>query len=137
MHSTRLELMNFFQQKLLVQFHTVVRAFKAARLCSPIHVQVLKPTADSLEEFRDHLFLNDDDCIASLAQELPACLAAAKGVTASNEGEKVDWWAAHHETLPNWAAVVKKLLLIQPSSASAERVFSLLKHILFPTRACT
>ncbi len=55
-----------------------------------------------------------------------AYLAAAEGVTVSNENEKVDWWAAHCETLPNWAAVVKKLLLIQPSSASAERVFSLL-----------
>ena len=118
--------LNFFQQKFSVQFHTVVRAFKVARLCCTIQVQVLKPTADSLEEFRNYPFLNDDSCIASLAQELPAYLAAAEGVTVSNESEKVDWWAAHRETLPNWAAVVKKLLLIQPSSASAERVFSLL-----------
>ena len=118
--------LHFFQQKFSVQFHTVARAFKAARLCCPIQVQVLKPTADSLEEFRNYPFLNDDNCIASLAQELPAYLAAAEGVTVSNENEKVDWWAAHRETLPNWAAVVKKLLLIQASSASAERVFSLL-----------
>ena len=31
-------------------------------------------------------------------------------------------------TLPNWSAVVRKLLLVQPSSASAERVFSLRNH---------
>ena len=29
--------------------------------------------------------------------------------------------------LPHWAAAVQKLILVQPSSAAAERVFSLLK----------
>ena len=69
---------------------TVVRAFKAARRCCPIQVQVLKPTSDSLEEFRNYPFLNNDDSIASLAQELPAYLAAAEGLTVSYEGEKVE-----------------------------------------------
>ena len=32
------------------------------------------------------------------------------------------------EALPNWSAAVKKILLVQPSSASAERVFSLLQN---------
>ena len=32
--------------------------------------------------------------------------------------------------LPHWASLVKKLLLIQPSLASAERVFSLLNNAL-------
>ena len=30
------------------------------------------------------------------------------------------------KTLPKWAAVVRKILLVQPSSRAAERVFSLL-----------
>ena len=46
----------------------------------------------------------------------------------ANEGEKLAWWAAHSETLPHWEGVVKKLLVIQPSSASAERVFILLNN---------
>ena len=33
---------------------------------------------------------------------------------------------AHRDTLPHWCVLVKKLLLIQPRSAAAERVFSLL-----------
>ena len=33
-----------------------------------------------------------------------------------------------NDTLPHWSSLVKKLLLIQPSSASAERVFSLLTN---------
>ena len=46
----------------------------------------------------------------------------------ANEEEKLAWSAAHSDILPHWAGVVKKLLVIQPSSASAGRVFSLLKN---------
>ena len=107
---------NFYQQKFSVhdQFRTTVRAFKVARVCCPMQVQNLNPTAASI--------------IANLARELPYYLAAADGVVMANEEEKLAWWAAQSDTLPHWAGVVKKLLVIQPSSASAERVFSLLKN---------
>ena len=42
------------------------------------------------------------------------------------EERKVEWWKVHEEGLPNWSTAVKKVLLVQPSSAAAERVFSLL-----------
>ena len=71
----------------------------------------------------------NDNTIANLANELPDYLAAVDGVTLGNEDEKVTWWAAQRETLPHWSALVKKLLLIQPSSAAAERVFSLLNSM--------
>lgn len=71
----------------------------------------------------------DDNTIANLAAELPDYLAAADGVTLNSEDEKVRWWAAHCETLPHWSALVKQLLLIHPSSAAAERVFSLLSSL--------
>ncbi|CAH3036193.1 unnamed protein product, partial [Pocillopora meandrina] len=35
----------FYHQKFSVQFHGTVRAFKAARLCCPVQVQALNPTA--------------------------------------------------------------------------------------------
>jgi hypothetical protein len=105
-----------------------VRAFKAARLCCPVQVQSLDPTAESLEEFRNFPFINDDTWIENLAEELPAYLVAADGVTVTCEEDKVTWWAAHADTLPHWSSVVKTLLLIQPSSASAERTFSILAN---------
>ena len=40
--------------------------------------------------------------------------------------QKVEWWQHHAEKLPNWSSAVKKVLLVQPSSAAAERVFSIL-----------
>ena len=69
----------------------------------------------------------DDNTIANLAAELPDYLAAADSVTLNGEDEKVTWWAAHCET--HWSALVKQLLLIHPSSAAAERVFSLLSSL--------
>ena len=121
--------LNFYQQKFSVQFCTTVLAFKVARLYRPMQVQNLHPTAASVEEFRNFPFVDSDNIIANLAQELPDYPAAADGVVIANEEEKLAWWAAHSDTLPHWADVVKKLLVIQPSSASAERVFSLPKNV--------
>ena len=115
----------FYHQKFSVQFHGTVRAFKAARLFCPVQVQALNPTAASLEELRNFPFANDDATIANLAQELPLYL---DGVTVTCEDDKLTWWANHKDTLPHWSSLVKKLLLIQPCSASAERVFSLLTN---------
>ena len=105
-----------------------MRAFKAARLCYPVQVQVLRATAAPLEEFRDFPFTNNAT-IANQARELPQNIAATEGVTGTCEDDKVSWWAAHRDTLLFWSAIVKKLLPIQPSSATAERVFSLLSSI--------
>ncbi len=32
-------------------------------------------------------------------------------------------WQLHENELPGWASVVKKVILVQPSSAASERVF--------------
>ena len=100
--------LNFYQQKFSVQFRTV-RAFKVARLCCPIQVKNLNPTAASVEEFRNFPFLDNDNIITKLSRELPDYLAAADGVVMV-------------------AGVMKKLSVIQPTSASAERVFGFLKN---------
>ena len=52
--------LQFYNQKFSVQFHGTVRAFKAARLCCPLQVQALNPTAASLEQLRNFPFANDD-----------------------------------------------------------------------------
>ena len=39
----------------------------------------------------------------------------------------LDWWQAVTD-LPSWSTAVRKILLIQPTSASSERTFSLLKN---------
>ena len=81
------------------------------------------PNAASVAELRKFSFLNNDATIDGLVNELPRYLVAADGTVIEEEEEKVQWWARHVRTLPNWSAVVRKLLLVQP-----ERVFSLMSH---------
>ena len=56
--------------------------------------------------------------------ELPVYLAKVDGVDSGTDCEK--WWKEYESTLPNWAAAAKKVLVAQPYSAAADRVFSLL-----------
>ena len=56
----------------------------------------------------------------------PAYMAAAEDVIPTEE-KKVEWWCGHKEQLPCWASAVKQVLLVQPSSPTPERVFSILR----------
>ena len=38
------------------------------------------------------------------------------------------WWKNNEQVLPNWSSTCKSVLLLQPSSAAAERVFSILSN---------
>ena len=70
-----------------------------------------------------------DATISNSATELPLYLATADGVMCDSEEEKLVWLAAHRDTLPHWVALVRKLILVQPSFAAAERVFSFLNTL--------
>ena len=120
--------LRFYQRKFSQEFHNLVRVFRSARLCCPIQVQQLRPTAASLHELRNFSFLDNDAVITGLSDELPRYLASADGTQTETEDEKVQWWARYEASLLNWSSVVKKILSVQPSSASAERVFSIIKN---------
>ena len=47
---------------------------------------------------------------------------------AAVEVDVPDWWQRHEQELPHWCAAFKLVLVVQPSSAAAERVFSLLQN---------
>ena len=117
---------SIYLEKVNIQFYDIIRAFRSARLCCPVQVQGLQPTIESLELLRKFPFLDNDTIINGLAEELPKYLALSDGVQVQREDDKVKWWARNVKTLPKWAAVVRKILLVQPSSGAAERVFSLL-----------
>ena len=102
-------------------------AFKAARLFCPVSIQWLRPTNALVESLRAFPFLDSDAIIDGLKAELSAYLAAAEDVVIPTEEKEVEWWCGHEEQLPRWASAVKQVLLVQPSSATAERVFSILK----------
>jgi len=89
-------------------------------------VQALRPIAASVQELKQFSFITDAQ-VVQLVEELPNYLAIADGAVVETEEGKVQWWATHAAALPNWSAAVKNLL-VQPSSASAQRVFSLLQN---------
>lgn len=117
----------WFLRKFNVDLYDILAAFKAARLMCPVNVQWLKPTPETVESLRAFPFLDNDVIMNGLKDELPIYMAAAEDVAISTEEKKVEWWYDHKEQLPYWATAVKQVLLVQPSSAAAERVFSLLK----------
>ena len=51
----------------------------------------------------------------------------AKAADVSPEMDTLEWWRRHEGSLPYWTGAFRKVLLVKPSSAAAERVFSLLK----------
>ena len=109
-----------------MELYDTVSAFKAARIMCPATVQWLRPTPATVETLRIFPFLNSDATINGLIRELPQYVAAAEEVVIQCEEKKVEWWQLHAERLPNWSSAVKKVLLVQPSSAASERVFSIL-----------
>jgi hypothetical protein len=51
--------------------------------------------------------------------------------------DPLQWWKAHAVDLPHWSSAAGDVLLVQPSSAAAERVFSLLKATFGPQQDTT
>ena len=99
-------------------------AFKAARLFSPHKMQVMQPTAISVDSLTIFPFLNQQETLSDLKEELPTYLAKCSDVGSSVTA--MEWWRVNAQSLPKWSAAARQVFLIQPSSAAAERVFSLL-----------
>ena len=73
-------------------------------------------------------FLSSNYAIQSLKDELPDYVAKANSTPDALDDltDTLPWWKASAQDLPYWAAAVQKMVVVQPSSAAAERVFSLL-----------
>ena len=86
----------------------------------------MKPIAADLDALLALPFLSNSATIANLKTELPVYLAKVKDI--SPQMDVLDWWQHNSHALPHWSAAAKKALLVQPSSAAAERAFSLLAN---------
>ena len=118
--------LQYFQEKLGNDLRSPVSAFKAARLFSPVKVHEMKPVATDINTLSEFPFLNDSVTLNNLKTELPTHLAKAMDV--SPEFDVLEWWRRNSDALPHWSSAAQKILVVQPSSAAAERVFSLLAN---------
>jgi len=115
--------LEYFKQQLDTSLKIPLMAFKAARLINPTVIRNLNPEASTVDLLRSFPFITADN-ITNLKAELPVYLAKSEDL--DDSVDKLLWWKNQETSLPTWCAVVKKILLVQPSSAAVERVFSLL-----------
>ena len=71
-------------------------------------------------------FLNSDSVIHKLKTKLPKYTAASHNVASTVD--RKGWWKRNSDIRPSWSNACKSVLLIQPSSAAAERCFSILSN---------
>lgn len=83
----------------------------------------MKPVALDVDSLKSFPFF-DDNTLKEMKEELPTCLA--KCADTDESFCPVTWWKQNSDQLPVGAAAFRKVLLVQPSSAASERVFSLL-----------
>lgn len=117
---------DYFQQKFDNDLKVAVSIFKYARYFDPGKIGELKPSSSDVDNLRVIPGLSSGAVLVGLKSELPKYMAIADGV--SMRADKLLWWKNHESELPCWSEACKIALLIQPSSAAAERVFSILSN---------
>lgn len=118
--------LDYMKRQVATSLKEALSVFKACRLFSPQKCKVINPTSATLQESLSLVPFFDQSDIDNLKEELPTYLARADGV--DENCDPIEWWKLNSDNLPKWSASAKKILLLQPSSATAERVFSLLKN---------
>lgn len=116
----------YFKQKFECDLKPIVTAFKYARYFDPTKITELKPCSADVDNLKAFPFLSDR--IQDLKRELPTYLAKVDGVVGVSSEVGIEWWKKYADELPHWSAAFQLILLVQPSSAAAERVFSLLTN---------
>ena len=104
-----------------------LKIFRIARIFNPMFAWTANITSEMLNDLRAFPAFKNNDIIEELAAKLPVYLSLLETVKAEISFQTL--WKIHNASLPSFCCL-KRLLLFQPSSAAAERVFSLLKHVL-------
>jgi len=114
----------YFQERFGDDTKHPVNIFKASRLFSPSKLNEIRPIATDIDGLIVFQFLSGE--IDHLKEELPIYIAKASDVDSSVD--ILEWWKSASVELTHWPNAAQKVLSIQPSSAAAERVFSILSR---------
>ena len=116
---------HYFTAQLQQSLKGPLAAFKAARILSPHKVTEMQPVVSDVDQLSSFPFISST-VLDDLKAELPAYIAKADSV--DSKYCVLRWWKSNSADLPHWSALARKVLLVQPSSAAAERVFLLLTN---------
>ena len=113
-----------------------------ARMFNPSHAaQHLAP--DGVDALADIKPLGYHNLIEGLKSEVHAYLTACVGVVVDTTSMEAFtnsillFWRRNGPKFPTWAVAARIMFAMTPNSASAERVFSLLKAMFGDARACS
>ena len=130
--------LTYFRQRLWGDCRSKVAIAKYARMFNPLRILDVGVTCDDILTMASTFPFPQlrGDTLKNLIAELPvyklraAELKAPSGMTVSERASFIwDWWSRQESALPTWCSVCKIVCLIQPSSASVERVFSILNRM--------
>jgi hypothetical protein len=126
--------MTYFQERMKTDCASRLPVFKLARLFNPIVVNDLNVTVPDIRSLAQAFPFIDSETIDGLLTEWNSYVTMAASFNippTSTFADKVDavwkWWS-RQLSIPIWRKVAAEIALIQPSSAAAERAFSLLRH---------
>jgi len=117
---------DYFISRFRGQLSGTLAAFKAARLFLPQKIRNMQPVASEVDTLKAFPFLQDETLLTAMKSELPNYLASSSDVAL--DIDPLLWWKQHSSDLPNWTTAACLVFLVQPSSAAAERAFSILKQ---------
>ena len=115
---------SYYFQQLITSMKEPLEAFKGARLLSPSKLNEMNPSSDAVDSLASFPCLSS--MIPALKEELPLYIAAVEDIDPSYD--PLLFWKRHESHLPNWSKAARIVLLVQPSSAASERIFSLLRN---------
>lgn len=123
----------FFDQK-LIDLAEPLAIFDSCRLFDPRCIAALAQDADEVERMLKRFpFVTAATVVVLLAHLAEyTARAAANPVTLDDDGNAcIDaWWNDAEVDCPHWFETAKQVMILQPSSAAAERIFSMLKAIM-------
>lgn len=131
----------YFEATILGTLQEHVQLYKTARLCNPFRMAQLQfDAADVRDLLTDAATLNfapalGDIDLGLLIEELASYRAMSKDLKIGESEEIAEtlsrimpFWAANRKLLPTWCKLVRVVVAMTPSSAAAERIFSILKR---------
>ena len=109
-----------------------VDMYDAARMFHPAMMRLLDWDADTVRQKSQHVpFLRcNPPVVTNLCKELKKYKTLIIEKQIDRDGDVEEWWCAAEFQVPNWFFGATNMMLHQPSSASVERMFSMLKAIM-------
>jgi hypothetical protein len=128
---------NYLHKTIIVGMRMHVMLYEAARLCHPKRMAELRFSAQAVEvllsnrDLRNFFPVLAEIDSTKLLEQLPAYKVAAEGTQRADPAftaeDIMPFWAGQQQ-IPEWYKLACIMATIVPSSASAERVFSIMAN---------